>query len=314
MRHFFKTVWFKIIAVVLSILILFLIVAAVIGSKTSPVTAVSGAAVQPVQYVTSIVGRGFGQIGRFFTRSSSYEARIDKLEDQVESYQKQLADYEKTKEKLKNYEDFLDIKEEHEDYEGLSATVIGKDSAANYATFVLNKGSVAGVRVNDPVICGKGQLVGVVTKVAPTYSVVSTILDPTISVSAYDIRTRENGYITNSAEISKRGNCRLSGLDRTTAIAKGGVICTAGVGGIYPRDLVIGTVKEVKNDDYDISAYAVVVPDVDITEVNEVLVITKFEGQGISASFNTFDEEDDDADEASENTTKTTAKDTTKKD
>ena len=32
---------------------------------------------------------------------------------------------------------------------------------------------------------------------APTYCVVSTILDPNISISAYEVRTRESGYITN---------------------------------------------------------------------------------------------------------------------
>lgn len=283
-KGFVKTLWFKILAVVLAILVIFLILAAVLGSKSSPLTATAGTAAQPLSRVTAVLGNGFAKIGHFFTRSSTYEKRIDELEGKVVSQQKQLADYEDTKQKLESYENFLGIKEQHPDYKVISATVIGKDSANNFTTFVFNKGAASGVKVNDPVIYGEGQLVGVVSKVAPTYCVVSTILDPEISISAYDIRTRESGYITNDANIVKKGFCRLSGLDRKTKVTKGGIIATAGVGGIYPRDLIIGTVREVKNDDADISAYAVVEPNIDVTELNEALIMIGFEGKGIAVA------------------------------
>ena len=285
MKGFVKTLWFRILAIILGILLLFLILAAVLGSKSSPLTATAGTVTQPLSRVSAVLGNGFSQIGHFFTRSSTYEKRIDDLEAKVVSAQKQLADYEETKQKLQSYEDFLGIKEEHPDYQVISATVIGKDSANHFTTFVFNKGAASGVKVNDPVIYGDGQLVGVVTKVAPTYCVVSTVLDPKISISAYDSRSRESGYVTNDADIVKKGYCRLSGLDRNTKVAKGGVICTAGVGGIYPRDLIIGTVREVENDDTDISAYAIVEPNIDVTQLTEALIMTGFEGQGVAVTY-----------------------------
>ncbi|MBQ6784195.1 MAG: rod shape-determining protein MreC [Clostridia bacterium] len=285
MKGFVKTLWFKILAVIMGILIIFLILAAVLGSKSSPLSATAGTVTQPLSRVTSVLGNGFSNIGHFFTRSSTYEKRIEDLEGKVISAQKQLADYEETKQKLESYENFLGIKEQHPDYQVISATVIGKDSANNFTTFVFNKGAVSGVKVDDPVIYGDGQLVGVVTKVAPTYCVVSTILDPNISISAYEVRTRESGYITNDADIVKKGFCRLSGLDRKTKVSKGSVIATAGVGGIYPRDLIIGTVREIQNDEKDISAYAVIEPNIDVTQMTEALIMTGFEGQGIAATY-----------------------------
>lgn len=282
MKRFLKSTWFKILSIILAVLIILTVVAGVIGSHSSPVSTVAGTAAQPFVTVFSYIGRGFKQIGAFFVRPSSYEKKIKELEGQVTDYQKQLAGYETDKEKLQLYEDFLGIKEENKDYEVISATAIAKDASSGYTTFVFNKGTASGVKVNDPVICGKGQLVGVVTKVAPTYCVVSTILDPSISISAYDIRSRENGYITNTSKLADKGLCRLSGLDRSTEVSKGGIICTAGVGGIYPRDLVIGTVQDVKNDEYDISAYAEIKPNVDITEIDEALILISFDGQGIS--------------------------------
>ncbi|MDD5886651.1 MAG: rod shape-determining protein MreC [Oscillospiraceae bacterium] len=291
MRRFVKTGWFKALMILLAILIIFVILAAVLGARSSPASAVAGTAEQPFARVTSVLGRGFEEIGHFFTRSSTYEKRIDELEGQVTQYQKELADYQETKEKLSNYESFDDLKAEHPDYQAKAATVIGKDSSNFFGTFILNKGQANGIRVNDPVICGQGQLVGVVTKVTPTYCVVTTILDPNLNASAYEIRTGENGYVTNDASLRRKGYCMLAGLDRTTQINKGGVVCTAGIGGIYPRDLVIGTVIDVRDSKRDISSYAVIKPNVKISEVSSVLIITHFSGQGISVASDLSDEQ-----------------------
>lgn len=287
MKHFFKSLWFKILAVILAILIVFTIIAGATASSGSPLSNTIGVVAEPFEYIASLVGRGANGVKHFFTRSSTYEKEIADLEKQVTEYQLQLADYEDAKKKVEQYEAFLSIKDDHEDYKVISATVIGKDAADNYTTFLMNKGSVNDVAVNDPVIYGAGQLIGVVTKVAPTYCVVSTILDPSVSISVYDIRTGESGYVDNTTKLAAAGNCRLSGLDRDTAISTGAVICTAGVGGIYPRDLVLGTVTEIQNDEHDISSYAVIEPGIDISEVTHALIITDFSGQGLSVGSET---------------------------
>lgn len=284
MRKFVKTVWFRILMILLAICILFVILAAVLGSRSSPASVVAGTAAEPFEYVGSVLGRGFRQIGLLFTRPSTYEREIKNLQNQVTGYQKELADYQETKEKLANYEAFEDLQAQHKDYKVKAASVIGKDAANNYGTFILDRGSASGVKVNDPVIYGRGQLIGVVTKVAPSYCVVTTILDPSINASAYEVRTAENGYVTNNSSLKRKGYCMLAGLDRTTQIQKGGVVCTAGIGGIYPRDLVLGTVIDVEDSSRDISSYAVIKPNVKISQISQVLIITSFKGQGISVA------------------------------
>lgn len=284
MKRFLQSLWFKILAGILAILVVFTIIAGVSSSRGNPLSSTIGLVAQPFEVVASGVSHGAHFVKNLFTRSSTYEARIDDLQNQLTEYQQELADYENTKQQLAQYEAFLGIQETHKDFEVVSASIIGKDSADNYTTFVLSKGSLSGVKVNDPVIYGSGQLIGVVTKVAPTYCIVSTILNPSISISVYDVRTREAGYVTNTADLAAKGYCKLSGLKRDTTVSKGGVINTAGVGGIYPRDLVIGTVTEVQNDEYNLSAYAVVKPNFAISDVQEVLIMTAFEGQGMSAA------------------------------
>ena len=49
---------------------------------------------------------------------------------------------------------------------------------------------------------------------------------------------------------------------------------------MYPRNLPIGTVKNVKNSEYDVSLYAEITPFADVKTVRDVMVITSFQGQG----------------------------------
>ena len=284
MHRVFNSKWFKIVISVIAVLLIFVIIAAAAASRVSPLSGAAGAAASPFEKAASSLGSGFKSIGTYFRTKKSYQAEIKQLKSQVASYQNQLVDYEQIKQKNKLYEDFLSIKDEHSDYNVVAADLIGRDSSNQYYSFVFNKGTSSGIKVNDPVIYGKGYLVGVVTKAAPTYCVVSSILDPSVKVSSYEVRTRETGFTSTTSSLSKKGCCRLSGLDRDTAIAKGGIICTAGDGGIYPRDLIIGTVKEIKNETHDISAYAVIEPGVDFSQLEDALIITSFNGQGDETS------------------------------
>ena len=270
MKKFFKSTWFKILVALLTVLLAFIIFAVVTAHGSSPLSTAMGTVAQPIYRGAAAVGKGFTKVGDFFTSK------------EIADLQSRLADYEQTKQKLELYEGALEIKESNPDYKFVSAVIIGKDSSNAFTTFTFNKGSADGISVNDPVIYGKGQLVGVVTKISATYCVVSTILDPNVNVSAYEVRTRETGFVSNTASVSKDGFCRLSGLDRNTSIAAGGIVCTTGVGGVYPRDLIVGTVKEVKNEDSDISSYAVIEPSVDIDNLEDALIITDFNGQGVS--------------------------------
>ena len=87
--------------------------------------------------------------------------------------------------------------------------------------------------------------------------------------------------MTADSEQSKNGACIMAGLERTTLIAPGGIIITSGIGGIYPKGLIIGTVTQVVESEYDLTSYAIVEPGVDLRGLEDVFVITDFRGQGV---------------------------------
>ena len=68
-------------------------------------------------------------------------------------------------------------------YHPVTAQVIARDPTLWYQTVEVDKGSDDGVRLHDPVIADRG-LVGEITEVSATASIVSLITDHTVSVTA----------------------------------------------------------------------------------------------------------------------------------
>lgn len=281
MQRFFSSKRFKVLASVIGALLVGVIISLVTSSHSSPVSSAAGIVLEPVQKLSSFVSEKMLDFSLSFRSSNSYREKISELEEQIAQYEKELVDYEQTKQKLQSYQSVLGLKEENPDYELLPSDIIGRDSLDAFHSFMIDKGSVDGVKANDPVVYGS-YVVGVVHSVKPTYSVVWTLFNPKVNISAYETRTREAGYSTTSTELSIERKCLFSGLDKTTKVAVGGQVCTSGLGGIYPKGLIIGKISEITDSKYDASVNAVIEPVIDITELEDVFVITDFDEQNIS--------------------------------
>ena len=278
MFRFFKSTAFKIFAVIVAALLAGSVFAVASRSGSSPLTSVTSVVFGPVSRLASYAASEFSKLPISFKSSSTLQKQVDELNKKIDSLTEQLVDYEQIKNKNRFYQEFLGIKEEHSDYVFAEAAIIGRNAADNLSSFTLNKGSANGISVNDPVIYGK-YLVGVVESVTPTQCTVSTILNPKVNVSAYEVRTRDMGFVTSTVALSKEGHCLMPGLSSSTAVTVGGIVCTSGVGGIFPRDLIIGNIVDVVDGTVDISASAIIEPGVDFSEITDVFIITDFDGQ-----------------------------------
>lgn len=278
MIRFLKSTAFKIFAVVAAALLAGSVFALASRSGSSPLTSITSFVFGPLQRASSYVAAEFANLPISFKSSSALAKEVEELEKQIDSLTEQLVDYEEIKHKNEFYQEFLEIKQEHSDYTFAEAAIIGRDAANHMGSFTLNKGSTSDISVNDPVIYGK-YLVGVVASVTPTRCTVNTILNPKVNVSAYEVRTRDLGFVTSTVALAEEGHCHMPGLSTSTAITAGGIICTSGVGGIFPRDLIVGTVVDIVDGTVDISASAIIEPGVDFEEITDVFIITSFNGQ-----------------------------------
>lgn len=279
MKAFVKSKAFRVLLAMVIVLLAGIAVAASGRDKASPVTSAVSTVFSPLSRFSAFVSGKLESLTGGFVSASSYRQRVAELEQEVADYQSKLVDYEKYKKQVEAYEKFLEIKEKNPDFQFSVGTVIGRDSADTFGSFRLNCGSLDGVNVNDPVISGE-YLIGIVSEVTPTTCIVLSVYDPTVNASAYEIRTGEMGYINTDVKTALNGNIKFAGLTKETAVAEGGIVCTSGVGGIFPRGLIIGTVTQVLEDEGDISYYALVEPEIDISKIQDAFVITDFEGKG----------------------------------
>ncbi|MBQ8782851.1 MAG: rod shape-determining protein MreC [Clostridia bacterium] len=280
MNRFFKSKSFKLFFVVIAALILGSVIASVVHSGNTPLSSALATLTHPLQKASTAVGNYINDYCDNFRSSADLQKQNEELKQKIADFQYELADYENTKRTLKIYEEFLGVKEENPDYIFENASVLSRDGVDIYGSFILDKGSAKGIEVNDPVIFGKN-LVGIVTEVTLTNCTVKTLANPDVSVAVYEARSNETGYVTGFEEGIDTTVFKLPGLSKDSNIASGGVVYTTGIGGIYPKDLIVGTVEEIRKSQSDISYYGAVKSNVDFSELTEVFVITDFEGQGI---------------------------------
>ena len=86
----------------------------------------------------------------------------------------------------------------------------------------------------------------------------------------------ENGIITGSADYAADGQCVLTNLERATETKMSDQVITTGLGGVFPPDLLVGTVQKVEPEFSGKSSIAVVRPGTDPRTVKHVFVITDY--------------------------------------
>jgi rod shape-determining protein MreC len=143
---------------------------------------------------------------------------------------------------------------------------------SNYLkTVTIDLGSEHGIEPGMPVVTERG-LVGRVQKVGPGSATVLLITDPGSGVQALVQRNRLVGVVGGRA-----GSLPvLDFIPQDGDLSVGDLIITSGLGGTFPKNLVIGQVVEVHQRDYEMFQQATLRPTVDFDKLEFVLVITNF--------------------------------------
>ena len=275
MKSIFNSRPFKMVAAIIGVFLLGALIAAANGHGESAQSTIVGTVFTPCHYVAQKIANGIDKVAGCVSGNDQYEKEIGKLQNQVGELQSQLVDYENLKKQNELYKEFLDLKEENNDYQFVETSVIARDSSDAYKSFTVSKGSASGIKEGNAVLYGK-YLVGVIDNVYPTYSTVKTLLDPHFNVSAYELISGEISYVTGTPSLALQNKCKMANLDSSAKITYESIICTAGIGGNLPKDLIIGTVDEINDESTDISSYAVITPGVDPSEINTCFVLTDF--------------------------------------
>ena len=280
MRFFFRSRKFKILASVLAALIVVATVLIIAGETASPEGGIINSLISPFRAGFNAVADGVTRFFESFTRYDDVTRENEALRAENASLVSELMENQKAIEENEFFKKYLEIKEKNNDFIMEPATVVSRDSSDPYGSFTLNRGSTDGVALYDPVMTDSG-LVGYVTELGLSYAKVTTLLDSGIRVAALDRRTGEIGVIGGDISLAADGKTRMFNINRSAGAAVGDYIVTSG-GGVFPEGLVIGRITAVSADTANMSLVAEVAPAVDCTEIEKVMILTYFAGQGAS--------------------------------
>lgn len=279
MKEIFKGRNFKILIAVLLVLLGIMMYAASRSTEQGFAASLASYITRPIQKLSALVSGGIGGFTDQFEDIEAVRAENELLQKKCRELTAQMVDYESLKAENEELRAISGISERNTDYEFEMATVISRDATDTFNTFIIDKGENHGVALYDPVITADG-LVGYVSQLGPISSKVTTIVSSASSVGAVDSSTRDGGVLIGDLELASQGYAKLSYLARDCDVTTGDIIVTSGLGGIFPKDLVVGEVVEIKPEAQDISLYAVIEPAADIDGCTTVFVITDFDGQG----------------------------------
>jgi rod shape-determining protein MreC len=165
------------------------------------------------------------------------------------------------------------------------AQVIVRDPSNWWRSLEINAGARDGVVSNCAVLTGAG-LVGRVQNVGPTRSQVILLGDPSLRVSAMVLTNAnvrlsasvlaagETGVIiANSSMPQEDGLIDLGYLSGNSPVRPGQTVVTWGVAGVFPPDIPIGTIVDVRPKDYGLSLEARVKLSANLGALEEVWVM-----------------------------------------
>ena len=235
-----------------------------------------GLVAKPTNYITSI----FSNIESLLNTYEENKRLKMRLED-FAVLQAKVHDLETENASL---QELVDKEESLRDYERLHATVIARNPDQWEEKIILNKGSTHGVEKNMAVMTARG-LIGKITVVTPFTSEVELLYTNNSNYRVSALVQGEKGDVYGLIEgfEAERNELILKRIDSSVKIEVGEKVISSGLGGIFPKGILIGEVTEITTDDFGLTKMAYVKPAADFSLLDEVIIakrtITLIDGQ-----------------------------------
>ncbi len=276
MRDFFrtKTFLFLLTALVLSLAAFFY--TAVTEGRMSATSNTTGLFVTPIQKGSTGVTGFFDNIFGYIYRYNALVEENENLKAELNQTKEQLRDAQEALDENARFRELLELKQKNRSFDFEMAEIIAIGTGNWSTVFTIDKGSLSGIEVNDCVITEDG-MVGFVSETGTTFSEVVTVIDPSMQAGAIVSRTRDVAVAQGSFDLMADGYLKLSYVKKDSGIMEGDIIETSGIGGVFPKGIVIGTVERILPEAHGISNYAILKPAVDLNAIHKVFVIKSFE-------------------------------------
>ena len=223
----------------------------------------------PVQTAISKVSSYAGSFRKKYVDLLSVRDENEQLRQELLQYKAANIEYREALATNVRLQKLLELKESLSP-PTLTAEIIGKDPSLWFRTLTINRGSSDGVMKGMPVVTVEG-VVGQVLTSSPNYSKVLLATDPNSAVDVITQKTRVHGIVKGLGSDA----FGLNYIWKSAVVEKGDFVFTSGLGGIFPKGLMVGTVSEIKNSRRGMFQKIEIEPAVDFSQLEHLIIIMK---------------------------------------
>ena len=180
------------------------------------------------------------------------------------------------KSEINELKNILNLKNTYTNYELENATVMVRNKSYWLDNLIIDKGKKEGIKKDMAVITDQG-LVGIVSKVYRNSSEIKLI---TTSSKKYKltiyIETKEGDFVGFIDKYDKNKNeLIIKDIDKNSNIQIGNKVMTSGMNLMFPKGIYIGDVKDIKDDEYNLSKIVYVKTKQNFNKIHYVAVVKK---------------------------------------
>ncbi|MGO9884313.1 MAG: rod shape-determining protein MreC [Solirubrobacteraceae bacterium] len=246
--------------------------------------------ISPIQQGASTVLSPVKDVAGWFSDTLNSKSRADHLQNEVNKLTAKLDYYEQQATLTGQLEAQIKLDQSNsiDSYQPVSAEVIARDPSLWWQTVTIDVGSDNGVAPDDPVT-GDGALVGKVTTVDSTVSIVTLITDHTFGVVAEVLPGGYQGIL--EPAVGNPNGLLLQDLPSNAPIQSGDQVVTAGftdpsnpaLTSLYPAALPIGTVSNANQNQLLNNQQVTVSPQANLRHLSTVQVLTRPHNNNVRA-------------------------------
>jgi rod shape-determining protein MreC len=264
----------KIILLLITIIIVVIVFTSFFfrGSDNKIVGGISKVILFPINSVYDFGTKVFDGSKNYFSDKKKTNDENIKLLAENENLKYQILETQKISDENKSLKEMLNIKKEFQHFEIKLAKIVYREHDNWSQTFRINIGSNDGIKINQAVVHQSG-LVGFISNVTDDTSTVTSILDPSASVSVNISTINEPAVLQGDLTLKSSNKLKLVFIPLDAQVSIADILYTSGLGFNYPSSIPVGKIIEVVNGKNDMNRYAIVEPNVNIRTISEIGVI-----------------------------------------
>lgn len=243
-----------------------LLLAAMLGGRFGTPHQLTLDFIGPLQSVVTQAFSGVARLKSDYIDLLSVRAENKQLQAQIDKYLTELGEYREGYSTYRHLQELLKLKDSLT-FQPITARVVGKEPAYWYQTIVVDRGKKDDVLVGM-IALAPGGVVGQVMHTSENYSKILLANAPSSAIDVMVQKNRTRGILKGAGEKGFVMHYVLKNAD----IAVGDYVVTAGIGGIFPAGIPVGTISKIEKKQRGMFQEIEVQPHIDFQKLEFVLI------------------------------------------